>query len=203
MHLSRRLAAVLLCVTALSGCVVVPPTTPVAPPSPTVPSPTPAAPSASPPSAPTPIPTPSAAPSPTPNAAVGPAVVDGDCATAFLEEAMFGYDAATIQPGFTPAGVLDGVDVGCAATQPSDILDSVGTYALALVPAGDGVLADLEARILATGLTPNAFVAGIYEDEVGDPIAFLEPLTDMIRVSELSPVSDADAWVSVQWYAKP
>ncbi len=184
---------------ALAGCVVVPPAAapgtqaPVAPPSPTT------TPSASPTLTPTtPTPTPSAT-----QPAAGPAVVGGGCSTAFLEEAMFGYDAATIQPGFTPATVLDGLTIACAATQPSDILDSVGTYALALIPAGDGVLADLDARILATGLTPNPFVAGIYEDAVGDPIAFLEPLPDMIRISELTPVSDADLWVSVQWYAKP
>lgn len=194
MHRSRRLAPVALGVLTLAGCVVVPPAAPIEPAPPTETSPS-APPSASPPSTPT--------PTPTPSTTAGPAVVDGGCSTAFLEEAMFGYDATTIQQGFVPAGVLDGVPVACAATQPSDILDSVATYALALVPAGDGVLADLDSRILATGLTPNPFVAGIYEDDVGDPIAFLEPLGDMIRISELSPVSDADAWVSLQWYAKP
>ncbi|SDH35514.1 hypothetical protein [Agrococcus jejuensis] len=198
MHRLRRIALAVAGIAALAGCVVVPPAaSPVTEP-PVAPAPSAtAAPSPTPTLAPT-------TPSPTPTApAAGPAVVDGGCSTAFLEEAMFGYDATTIQPGFTPASVLDGLAVACAATQPSDILDSVGTYALALIPAGDGVLADLDARILATGLVPNQFVAGIYEDAVGDPIAFLEPLPDMIRISELSPVSDADLWVAVQWYAKP
>lgn len=189
-----------------TGCVVLPPA--VTEPAPSVPAPTEPAPSEPAPSDPAPSdpapsdPSPSAPPSS--EAPTVLAVQDGACDPALLSGLLLGYDPATVQPAFTPAALLDGLEVACAATQASDVLPTVATHAIALVPLVDGIDLELDARILATGLVPDELVAGVYNDAVGDPIAFINTLEGTITTyPELGPYADVDQWATVMWFAKP
>lgn len=190
-------AAVVLASAGMAGCVVPPPLTPA--PTASEPAPAPPAPTTTSAEPATAAPTPTPSPSP---ATLGP-VLDGDgCSVAFIEAATFGYDAQTFRDGFLHPELLEGFEVPCSGTQPSDILPTVAEYSFAVVPAADGVLETLDTRILGTGLEPDRIVWGIYQDAAGDPIAFLNPMPEWQEVNDVA-FDDAEDWVIVSWYEKP